>query len=314
MRNSEANGGFRNGSLISPDKEHILVSTQYGVSRIPLQKPDLNKEAPPVFILDGVFQRQDIDSVLTGGMNSIDIAFAGLRYASPAGVRYQYRMIGLSENWTDVFNREVVRFRNLKPGDYVFEVISWNEAGTISSEPARMRIAVEALVHQTLWFNLLVFLSLIAIIWVVVAIRLSKLKTIQERLETLVNQKTAELRNEKTEVENQKKLVEEQKAHLQELNDTKDRFFSIIGHSFRSHCSDGYGGDGRSKYRGDRDSELGVECHQIYQSRGNRRIGSGGKRNRLVDSSERQWHRDVGESAQICYVPRQIREASRYDG
>ncbi len=233
MRNKEANGGFQRGSLISPDKSRILISTQDGVVLIPLTKPDPNQEAPPVFIRHGIDFFRDSDIILKNGVKDIDIEFSGLRYAAPSGIRYQYRLVGKDTTWTDDFDRKPVRIRDLAPGKYVFEVISWNEAGTRSSDPAILRIHVKPLFWQTYWFVILMVSVLIVMVWGVVHIRTSRLSRLRERLETLVVQRTTDLRLEKAEVEKQKAIVTEQAEYLEEILHTREKFFSIIGHDLR---------------------------------------------------------------------------------
>ena len=233
MRNLEANGGFRNGSLITPDKSHILVSTQSGVTIFPLTKPDPGRRPPPVYLYVGVRHGRAMDVVLDGGRNDLDVRYAGLRFASPNGIRYQYRLVGKSSEWTDDFDRDVLHFHDLTPGDYRFEVISWNEAGTISSEPAVLTITVEPTLLQTRWFWLLTMLVLGGGIWMVVHLRTRTLKTVRERLEVLVSERTRDLVSEKAEVEKQKAIIEQQAANLSDLIETRDKFFAIIGHDLR---------------------------------------------------------------------------------
>jgi signal transduction histidine kinase len=233
MRNLEANGGFKNGSLFSPDQSHLLVSTQSGVSIFPLNKPDPTRRPPPVFLLTETLHSRDVRVELTRGENDYDIHYTGLRYASPIGVRYQYRMIGVSDEWTDDFDRDVIHYHDLAPGEYRFEVISWNEAGTISSEPAVLTLIVKPTLWQMEWVWLLLILAMGGGIWTVIHFRTKTFQTIRERLEVLVQERTHDLRMEKAEVEKQKAIIEQQAANLEDLIQTRDKFFAIIGHDLR---------------------------------------------------------------------------------
>ncbi len=233
MRNLEANGGFRNGSLISPDKSHILVSTQSGVSIFSLSKPDPKGLPPPVFLLTSGLHSRNMHVRLNAGEDDYNIRYAGLRYASPVGIRYQYRMIGISDEWIDDFDRDELHLHDLAPGEYRFEVISWNEAGTLASEPAVITLVVTPTIWQRPWVWLLLLSISGGGIWMLIHIRTKRFQTIRERLEILVQDRTQDLRMEKAEVEKQKAIIEEQATHLEDLIRTRDKFFAIIGHDLR---------------------------------------------------------------------------------
>lgn len=233
MRNLEANGGFRNGSLITREKSHILVSTQSGVTIFPLTKPDPGRRPPPVYLYVGVRHGRSMELVLEGGRNDLDVRYTGLRYASPYGIRYQHRLVGKSSEWTDDFDRDPLHFHNLAPGEYQFEVMSWNEAGTLSSEPAILTVIVKPTLWQNLWFRLFSVLLLGGGVWTLIHLRTKNFMSIRDRLEVLVSERTQDLRNEKAEVEKQKAIIEEQAAHLEDLIQTREKFFAIIGHDLR---------------------------------------------------------------------------------
>jgi signal transduction histidine kinase len=142
-------------------------------------------------------------------------------------------MIGVSDEWTDDFDRDVIHYQDLAPGEYRFEVISWNEAGTISSEPAVLTLIVKPTLWQMEWVWLLLILALGGGIWTVIHFRTKTFQTIRERLEVLVQERTHDLRMEKAEVEKQKAIIEQQAANLEDLIQTRDKFFAIIGHDLR---------------------------------------------------------------------------------
>ncbi|HEX5055429.1 MAG TPA: EAL domain-containing protein [Gammaproteobacteria bacterium] len=66
----------------------------------------------------------------------VTFEFSALDFISPTKNRYRYRLKGLEDGWTDVdSSRRRVRYTNLDPGKYQFQVIGsnndrvWNEAG-----------------------------------------------------------------------------------------------------------------------------------------------------------------------------------------
>jgi signal transduction histidine kinase len=142
-------------------------------------------------------------------------------------------LIGKSSEWTDDFDRDPLHFHNLAPGEYQFEVMSWNEAGTLSSEPAILTVIVKPTLWQNLWFRLFSVLLLGGGVWTLIHLRTKNFISIRDRLEVLVSERTHDLRNEKAEVEKQKAIIEQQAANLADLIETRDKFFAIIGHDLR---------------------------------------------------------------------------------
>jgi diguanylate cyclase (GGDEF)-like protein len=73
---------------------------------------------------------------LSWDQRDITLKFSALDFISPTKNRYRYRLKGLENNWTEVdSNRRRVRYTNLDPGKYQFQVTGsnndevWNEHG-----------------------------------------------------------------------------------------------------------------------------------------------------------------------------------------
>jgi signal transduction histidine kinase len=96
-----------------------------------------------------------------------------------------------------------------------------------------LTLIVKPTLWQMPWFWLLVVLVLGGGIWWLIDRRMKTFQTIRERLEVLVQERTQDLRAEKAEVEKQKAIIEQQAANLEDLIQTRDKFFAIIGHDLR---------------------------------------------------------------------------------
>lgn len=133
--------------------------------------------------------------VLTPDMRTLTVEFAGLDYADPQRLRYQYRLHGRDTEWTQVdASARSPTFGPLKPGRYVLQVRSTPQQGT--GRHAALDLPIELLPAwwQTWWARLSAAVLTLLSVWGLVQWRTRRLRSREVELRALVDARTSELR------------------------------------------------------------------------------------------------------------------------
>ncbi len=141
-------------------------------------------------------------------------SFSAINYTNSEKNQYAYILEGFEKEWnhTDA-SRRYVTYTNLNPGEYTFRVKAsnndaiWNEKGT------SLKIIILPPWWETWWFKIFVLAIIIIVVVSIFRSRFRQLKNQKVLLEKSVAIKTAE---------------------LNELNASKDKFFSIIAHDLKN--------------------------------------------------------------------------------
>jgi len=163
------------------------------------------------------------EAVLNHTVNSFTIEFAALEYTNPQRNNYAYQMEGISDEWVNLGNRKFVPFSALQAGDYTFRVRGSNNDGVWNNEAISIKISILPPWWKSIYayFAYLVFIILAIVVFI--KTRERKLKHDKKILKQKVNERTLQ-------IEEKNRLIISQNQELKELNRTKDKFFSIIGH------------------------------------------------------------------------------------
>ena len=143
-------------------KGDLWFGGKSGLSRLS-PKPDPPQSPPPVLItglrIGGVphqisaLGEPEIASLeLSPDQHQIQIDFVALGFSPGEGLRYQYRLEGASEDWSQLADQRLVNFANLAPGRYRFLVRAVNADGVMSEPPASFSFTILPAVWQRWWF------------------------------------------------------------------------------------------------------------------------------------------------------------------
>lgn len=135
------------------------------------------------------------DGLTIGADNrSFSVEFAALDFSEPERNRYAYQLEGFDPEWISTgADLRVAVYTNLDPGKYRLRVRGTNRNGVWS--PLELDIPVRVLPDwwQTWWARTLGGATLIALVYLLVALRTSYLRRSQMALEIKVRARTAEL-------------------------------------------------------------------------------------------------------------------------
>ena len=154
----------------------VYLATNKGVLFFPTNLKWKNTSIPNLKIT-GVFINNELRVVdnelkLKHNNKNVKICFSSVALKSKGNFLYQYRLLGLDSNWTDVSpTSPFVLFAQIPSGNFNFELRSINEHG-IFSKTIRFSVFVETPFWQRWWFYLLLIIVVAGIITVLFMIRI----------------------------------------------------------------------------------------------------------------------------------------------
>lgn len=180
----------------------LLFGGSRGLLRIQPESYSMDSGKPPLAIsavrADGKpFHPDNLQRgvVLPAGTRTLGVEFAGLDYADPGRLRYQYRLLGLDSPWTQVDgSARSPSFGPLKPGRYTLQVRATPQPSGGRMSELELPIELLPLWWQTIWAQLagVALLALAVAGWI--RWRTRQLRRRETELQALVDERTAELR------------------------------------------------------------------------------------------------------------------------
>ncbi|MGX5201154.1 diguanylate cyclase [Aliikangiella sp. IMCC44632] len=195
----------------------LWFGTAFGVTRY-AENRKTQPEPPPVLIEKLTFGDKVVvpNETLTYENAILSATFVSLSYRNHKDLKFSYRLIGASREWSPLQSESKIQFAKLAPGNYELQVKATHNGHQFSETPAKLKFSLSAPYWQSWWFTLLIILVVVILVTQIINFRLRKISLEKERLENEVNSRTQELRQKNKEL---KQLV--RTDHLTKLNNRR---------------------------------------------------------------------------------------------
>jgi len=179
-----------------------------------------NKSVAPGDTINGkiILQEQiwaTRELVLSYKENDFTLNFSALHYAAPEKIQYQYILEGFNTQWIATSSdRRWANFTGLSPGNYTFRLKATNNDGIMSDpeDEVQLDIIIKPPFYKTWWFGVILACFLLSLIFLLIRLRESNLKSQKILLEDMVKERTGEL-------ERNTRLLEEKQEEITLQND-----------------------------------------------------------------------------------------------
>jgi PAS domain S-box-containing protein len=183
------------------DKEgHLWFGTVGGASRVQTSLLPASSAAPRVFC-EGIevvghknYEPSSGIIPVEGYKSTLILKFAALSFINEDQVNIQVFLDGFDEGWVEVGNASSIRYTNLSPKRYTFQVRSSNALGIPSQGAVKMQFEILPPFYRTSWFLGLSLVTIAGFIYGGHKWRTRNLQRHAEELAAAVAEKTTELR------------------------------------------------------------------------------------------------------------------------
>jgi len=140
--------------------------------------------------------------------NTIQFEFGANAYLGGFQNEYAYYLEGEDENWSKWKNNTHVEYQRLGEGDYIFHLKARNFYG-FESEETTFSFSISPPWYRTWWAYLIYVFLFGVLIFVIIKLSIRRIKAQNERLEEIVEERTAEIAEQNSQLEYQKAEIEE---------------------------------------------------------------------------------------------------------
>lgn len=208
-------------AICTDANKHIWFGTVNGLTAYRPEKEDTINELPLIHITDIRLSFEKIDWESRGldksawrsypkklklphDENHITFDYEGIYLKNPEKVMFKYKLEPNEKLWSPATKNTSVTYSGLSNNEYSFSLIA-SSNGVDWSEPISYDfLTIRPPFWKTLWFGILVFIVISALIVAYISWREKKLVKEKEHLEKVVKERTAEVVAQKDEIENQK--------------------------------------------------------------------------------------------------------------
>jgi len=187
-------------SYITLDRR-IWFCTARGLSVIDPSQVTSNTLPPSVHIEEVRIDEQGFELNQTAeappGRGDLEIRYTGLSFFAPDKIRFKYKLEGYDLDWVDAGDRRAAYYSNIPPGEYVFRALAANNDGVWSEKGESVTLRLAPHVYQTYWFFGLASCVAGLLVLGVHRFRIRHLQRREQRLEQLVESRTAEVHKQK---------------------------------------------------------------------------------------------------------------------